>query len=378
MLSNVLRRASRALPATRLLHVSAVAPQPSGRDPRLSQGTSSQPKNYHSGDPHDQSARRGQEVGHGQPSTGYDAASRVQDQKTDRSGLTGNQEGVGFADQVGSASATGNKSDPRPSTGEGKGGQEESTPPGFVASIKSKLGFGTSSDEVKQNRGGGVGVTGTGALPFEKKPEEGRRPYHTSVVRAADKTRGQAPEASRQPKDQTYGDQNAHIKHKGSMQSPDPGKGNAADDPKLPSHQLEKKSVSRQDHQKRAFSSSARALETKHTAQSYFKDIDNSPARSQKTYQVDGSGTGPDIQRPDEPLTGPYSQAGANTKEYETVAKDDKYDVPPSSGPEKDQKLRYGNIPENASGQTNRTEVSKSGEGPEGSSKGGRKPEGRT
>ncbi len=59
------------------------------------------------------------------------------------------------------------------------------------------------------------------------------------------------------------------------------------------------------------------------------------------------------------------------------VAQDDKYDVPPSSGPEKDQKLRYGNMPENASGQTNRAEVSKSGEGPEGSSKGGRKPEGR-
>ena len=53
------------------------------------------------------------------------------------------------------------------------------------------------------------------------------------------------------------------------------------------------------------------------------------------------------------------------------------YDVPPSAGPEKDQKSRYGSTEryydEHASG----SKVSKPDEGPEGASAGGRKPEGR-
>ncbi|KAI0722520.1 hypothetical protein C8Q76DRAFT_596036, partial [Earliella scabrosa] len=341
-------RASRALPATsRLLHTSpalGVATQTSGRDPRLSQGTSSKPSHHHPGDPHDQAARRGQGIAHGtqQQSTGYDAASRTPGQKADRSGLSGNQEGVGFAEQVGSASGTASKNQLGPSPGEGKGGQEESTPPGFVASLKSKFGLGTSSGEVKQNRGGGIGVTGTGALPLEKKPEDGRRPYHTSAVRAVDQTRGQAPEASRQPQDRTYGDQNAHLNHKSSKGSPDRGKGNAAEDPKLPSHQLDKKTSSGSTKQNRTFSTSASTFEAKHTADSYFKDVDNSPPPSQTTHQVDSSATGSQIQRPNEPMTGDFSRAGPQTKEYETVSKGDPYDTPPSSGPEKDEKLRYG------------------------------------
>ena len=250
MLATTLR-ATRALPApafvsSRLLHASSVVAsvaqtQASGKDPRLSQGTSSKPAHSHPGDPHDQAARRGQSIGQGQgqPSTPYDAAAPQHDMKTDRSGLSGNQEGVGFAEQVGSASPSGSKSDPiRPSPGEGKGGQEESTPPGLFASVKSKLGMNTTSGEVKQNRGGGVGVTGTGALPFEKKPQEGRRPYHTSAVRCAAPTRGQAPEASKQPKEHTHSEQNPHLKHKRTQDSPDTGKGNAAEDPKLPSHQV--------------------------------------------------------------------------------------------------------------------------------------------
>ncbi|RPD81362.1 hypothetical protein L226DRAFT_549960 [Lentinus tigrinus ALCF2SS1-7] len=379
MLASTLR-ATRALPASsRLIHASSLvaAAQAPGKDPRLSQGTSSKPGNRHPGDPHDQAARQGQGIGKGQhPSTPYDAAAPERDMKTDRSGLSGNQEGVGFAEQVGSASPSGNKSEPgRPSPGEGKGGQEESIPPGLLASIKSKLGMNTSSEEVKQNRGGGVGVTGTGALPFEKKPEEGRRPYHTSAVRLSDPTRGQAPEASRQPKEHTHAEQNPHLKHKPDQASPDKGKGNAAEDPKLPSHQMAKKSGTGQ--QQRSFSTSARRLEdSKHTAESYFKDVDNSPPPS-KTHQVDGSGTGPDVQRPNEPLTGQWSRAGAQTKEYETTSKSETYDTKPSSGPEKDQKLRYGNIPGYSASHSTDEAVSKPGEGPEGASKEGRKPEGR-
>ena len=150
----------------------------------------------------------------------------------------GNPEGVGFAEQVGGASASASKEGPHPTQWEGKGGQEESTPPGFVASVKSKLGLGTSADEAKQNRGGGVGVTGTGKLPFEKKPQ-GQRSFHSSVVRAADRqTRGQAPETSKKPKERTNAEQNPHLKHKTSSTHPDEGKGNAGETPQLPSHQV--------------------------------------------------------------------------------------------------------------------------------------------
>ncbi|KAI0694391.1 hypothetical protein C8T65DRAFT_666829 [Cerioporus squamosus] len=379
MLANTLR-VTRALPASsRLLHASSVvAAQAPGRDPRLSQGTVSKPGNKHPGDPHDQTARRGQGIAQGQshPSTAYDAASPERDMKTDRSGFSGNQEGVGFAEQVGSASPSGSKDEAgRPSSGEGMGGQEEATPPGLFASIKSKLGMGTSSEEVKQNRGGGVGVTGTGALPFEKKPEEGRRPYHTSAVRFSEPTRGQAPDASRQPKEATHSEQNPHLKHKSSPDSPDKGKGNAAEDPKLPSHQMSKKSANSQ--QQRSFSTTARRLESKHTAESYFKDVDDSAPSSQKTHQVDSSATGSDVQRPSEPLTGQWSRAGAQTKEYETASTRDTYDTKPSSGPEKDEKLHYGNYPGTSASHSTDEAVSSPGEGPEGANKGGRKPEGR-
>ncbi|KAI0329623.1 hypothetical protein GY45DRAFT_1279411 [Cubamyces sp. BRFM 1775] len=382
MLTYSLRRATRTLPTpSRLLHASAVnaSKTPPGKDPRLSQGTVSQEGHRHPKDVHDQAARSGQDVAQGKQSAGpYDAASRTGDQKTDRSGLSGNQEGVGFAEQVGSATGTGKKGHPSASEGEGMGGQEESTPPGFIASVKSKLGLGTSTGEAKQNRGGGVGVTGTGALPFEKKPEEGRRPFHTSARRDADPTVGQAPEASRQPKESTNADQNPHLKHKSAesaKRSPDQGKGNAGENPTLPSHQFDKKHT---PDQRRGFSTSARRLESKHTAESYFKDVDNSPPASQKTHQVDSSATGSQVQRPNEPMTGQFSRAGPDTKEYETVTHDGQYDVPPDHGPEKDEKLRYGNIPGLDGSQSTDKGVSKPGEGPEGASKGGRKPEGRS
>ncbi|KAI9057648.1 hypothetical protein FKP32DRAFT_1583339 [Trametes sanguinea] len=365
MLHTSLRRATRTLPSSsRLFHVSSVkaAQTPPGKDPRLSQGTVSKPgEHQHPNDVHDQAARSGQKVAQGGQSSGpYDAASRTGDQKTDRSGLSGNQEGVGFAEQVGSASGTGSKGQPSPSAGEGMGGQEESTPPGLFASIKSKMGLNTSSDE---------------------KPGEGRRPFHTSAALAADPTTGQVPEASRQPKERTNAEQNPHLRHKSADSAkaePDQGKGNAGENPTLPSHQFDKKS-STGPQQKRAFTTSARRLEdSKHTAESYFKDVDNSPPSSQKTHQVDSSGTGSQVVRPNEPATGGFSRAGPDTKEYQTVTHDGQYDVPPDEGPEKEEKLRYGNIPKLDGSSSTDKGVSKLGEGPEGASKGGRKPEGRS
>ncbi|KAI1795025.1 hypothetical protein LXA43DRAFT_1178930 [Ganoderma leucocontextum] len=347
-----------SLARVRLLHASSVAAiaNPPGRDPRLSQGNVCNPNHEHRDDPQDQTARNGQRIA---------------------KGYSGNPEGVGFVEQVGGATSLGRKGEARPSAGEGKGPQEESTPPGFLANWKSKLGLGTSVEEVKQNRGGGVGVTGTGALPFGKKPHEGRRPYHSSAVLFADQTtKGQVPESSRQPKERTDADQNTHLHHKVG-EGPDKGRGNAGEKPTLPSHEVSKDKPSGVSQQKRSFSASLLRFNAKdgaHTADSYFKDVDRAPPPSEKTYQVDG--TNPTVQRPNEATSGEYSPAGAQTKEYATV-ENGTYDVPPSTGPEKDQKLRYGNTqqyydPHGTGGNTSKPE-----EGPEGASAGGPKPQGR-
>ena len=210
----------------------ALQPTPA-RDPHLSQGTSSQPGHRHSGDPHDQAARSGQ-AAHNDPQRAgpYDAAARGK--KAEGVDFGGNPEGVGFAEQVGGASAAASKGGPRPALGEGKTGKEESTPPGFVASVKSKLGLGTTSGEVKQNRGEGKGVTGTGT----GQETWGNRSYHVSAVRLVDKTRGQAPKASREPKERTNADQNSHLEHRTSRTAPDSGKGNAGENPELPSRKV--------------------------------------------------------------------------------------------------------------------------------------------
>ncbi len=157
----------------------------------------------------------------------------------------------------------------------------------------------------------------------------------------------------------------------------------------------------------RSFSTSFPRFNTKdeaHTADSYFKDIDSAPPPSEKTYQVDGSN--PTVQRPNEATaSGEYSRAGPRTKEYATVrspfpgelefrhglivqrltscamciqVEGETYDVPPSTGPEKDQKSRYGNTQQYYDRHGSGSDVSKPDEGPEGASAGGRKPEGRS
>ncbi|KZT06461.1 uncharacterized protein LAESUDRAFT_700258 [Laetiporus sulphureus 93-53] len=348
--------------SARFLHISSVV---AGHDPSLQQGTVSKQENYHPGDPHDQAARAGQSKSDKTP---LDAASQEPGKKASREGLSGNPEGVGFAEQVGSASTFASDG---ASAEEGKGGQEESTPPGFFDAVKSKLGFQTTSGEVKQNRGGGEGVTGTGTFARLKENEH-RRGLHTSAVaRMADPTKGQAPDASRQPKDRTYADQNDHLKHRSqSDPAPSQGKGNAAEQPSLPSHQFRDKTHNAS--QKRMLHTSARRLEEKHTTETYSKDVDNSPPSSKKTHQVDPSGTGAQVVRPNEPVTGEFSRAGPNTEEYETVDKRNPYDLP---GKEKDEKFRYGGTGALDARSSKGDTVSKPGEGPEGASAGGHHPE---
>lgn len=200
--------------------------------------------NLHPGDVHDQAARSGQASADKSP---LDAASAEKGKKASREDLRGNPEGVGFAEQVGSASAT--ASGGGHNSGEGVKGREEATPPGFLDSVKSVLGFKTTSGEVKQNRGGGEGVTGTGTFAGlkddQKQNKNAGRGFHTSarVAVPADRTTtGQAPDASRQPVGRTHGEQNEHLKHREENEADraakGQGPGNAADNPSLPSHEV--------------------------------------------------------------------------------------------------------------------------------------------
>lgn len=191
------------------------------------------------GDPFDQSHQSGHAARNPQKSSPVDAANPESGKQASRSGLSGNQEGVGFADQVGSQSASGSETSGsgvgKPENAEGMSGQENITPPSFADAVKNKLGFKTTVGEDKQNRGGGKGVTGTGRPAFDS----AKRTMHTSAMWSMPaKTKGQAPAESRQPKDKTHSDQNAHLKHKESPSSPDRGRGNAAKSPKLPSQQV--------------------------------------------------------------------------------------------------------------------------------------------
>ncbi|KAF7976006.1 hypothetical protein HWV62_8008 [Athelia sp. TMB] len=217
--------------ARRALHTS---PHPrAGKDPQLSQGHATSPSQSAQRDPHSQSARAGlesstsPEEGQG----GMDAAAPGGAQKA--RGGRGNPEGMGMAEQVGGAA--GEKS------GE-MGGEKEATSPGLFGAVKQALGLGTSAGEVKQNRGGGGGVAGTGTAPVDK------RSLHTSATARRRRFQSSLPslasggtaaeDAMRAPKDDTLADQNDHLQHKEEGE-PDGGAGNAADDPVLPSKRKE-------------------------------------------------------------------------------------------------------------------------------------------
>ncbi|KAK7696112.1 hypothetical protein QCA50_000755 [Cerrena zonata] len=305
------------------------------------------------------------------------ALHRRPNHKSSRGVSSGNPEGVGFVDQVGSQSATANRlqGDKTVASREGFTGQEDITPPSFVDAVKNKLGMKTTTGKAKQNRGNGAGVTGTGTA----RTDTAKRTLWTSAVNgmpASDRlTLGQAPDGSREPKERTNAEQNPHLKHKASTSIPDSGNGNAAPEPTLPSHKFsDKKSRKSPSVQRsRTFSTSTQVAadnDAKHTAETYFKDIDSSPPPSSKTHQVDGSGTGAQIQRPNEALSG---DSAVGKKEYQTVDKDHPYDAPPSSEQESDQILSYGGT-KNAKDSGEKKDAS---DGPEGASKEGRKPEGK-
>ena len=191
----------------------------------------------HKGSPLYQSHKSGLDTRHSTDSAPVDAANRRTGKHADRAGLSGNPENVGFAEQVGSQSRLNFFNFKKPTEQEnevGMNGEEDITPPAFGDVIKKKVGLGTTAAEDKQNRGGGKGVTGTGQVTFDR--GQGRS-FHTSATQLA-QTHGQAPDASRQPKEKTQLAQNPHLKHKKDVKKADSGKGNAAEDPQLPSQHV--------------------------------------------------------------------------------------------------------------------------------------------
>jgi hypothetical protein len=310
--------ATRFLRATatprRLVHSTAVrASKAPGRDPQLSQGNVGlgSDSNRSKGDVQDQAASAGKDA-KAEGDRPMDAASSSNQTAPGDKG--GNQEAVGLQDQIGGASAEGK--------GGEMGGTEEAQAPGVLSSVKQALGMRTDAGDVKQNAGGGRGVTGTGTA----------RKLHTSARVSAVRA---DPDGARAPADTgVVGEQSAHLKHKPAG-APDAGKGAAATEPTLPSERapLTKSATDsaadKPHQQRRGLHTSARAgAEDGHSAASYFKDIDDQTVRdSSAPRAVDGTSSALDA--PGETATGPFSQAGTDDASYKTTSKASPC-VPPS------------------------------------------------
>ncbi|KZT06185.1 uncharacterized protein LAESUDRAFT_759719 [Laetiporus sulphureus 93-53] len=117
------------------LHIFSVITIQPGHDPSLQQGIVSKQENYDPGDLHDQAVHVGQSKSSKTP---LDVASQELGSKASCEGLS--------ASAFDSSGAHVEK---------GKGAQEESTPLGFLDSVKSKHGFQMTSGEVKQKTGRG-------------------------------------------------------------------------------------------------------------------------------------------------------------------------------------------------------------------------------
>ncbi|KAH7887244.1 hypothetical protein F5I97DRAFT_1858642 [Phlebopus sp. FC_14] len=106
-------------------------------------------------------------------------------------------------------------------------------------------------------------------------------------------------------------------------------------------------------------------------SEDYFKDVDDSPPQDPSLYKVDAASEA--AQRPHEPPSGPWSRAGMRTEEYQTVSKEEPYDIPAPGA--HGLKLRYGGRKRYY--EEKEPETSKSDEGPDGSQRWGRMSEGR-
>jgi hypothetical protein len=76
-----------------------------------------------------------------------------------------------------------------------------------------------------------------------------------------------------------------------------------------------------------------------HSADHYFKDVDTNPPPDPTIHRVDAGSE--NTQRPHEPPSGQWSQAGIRTTEYQNVDKNEPYDAP---GKDKSAKTGYGGV----------------------------------
>ena len=103
-----------------------------------------------------------------------------------------------------------------------------------------------------------------------------------------------------------------------------------------------------------------------HSADHYFKDVDTNPPSDPTLHRVDEASE--NALRPhDEPPSGPWSQAGTRTGEYQNVAKEEPYDVP---GNDRNAKTGYGGV-KNSKDKAGR--VGAADEGPDAEAASGRK-----
>ncbi len=195
----------------------------------------------------------------------------------------------------------------------------------------------------------------------------------------------------KRPIESTQLDQNPHTKHAASGKGGDKGRnkapshGNAADDPKLPSPELDgskksSKSASnvkgkRGMHWSAAWLAEGDKSGSGHTADSYFKDVDTNEPTTTSTYSVGGD-EATKAHRPNEQYADPK-------KQYATVSRDEPYEPPTSEAEHasgngerrknvKEANLRYGGTEKDSERGTSRPKESAA----EGNA-GGRKPEGR-
>lgn len=159
---------------------------------------------------------RHQAVGAAQ-TTSYDAATS----RGEHGDVSGNPEGAGFAEQVGSQSFSTKKGERGQHRFTGK--QEDTISLGKFSMIKKNLGLGTTTR-----------VMGIGSF----RPEEYWLLHTSIIVHVADPVESQAPQGNRQPEDSMYGDQSAHLRHKSYAKKAGAGKGNAAASLKRPSYQV--------------------------------------------------------------------------------------------------------------------------------------------
>ncbi|KAJ6493744.1 hypothetical protein C8R47DRAFT_1119508 [Mycena vitilis] len=114
----------------------------------------------------------------------------------------------------------------------------------------------------------------------------------------------------------------------------------------------------------------SRAASTSHTADSYTKEVDSSPAADPTIHRVDPSSE--NVQKPHEAPSGPWSATGVEAGV--TNAQGAKEEEHPGVG------SRYGgkeSYEKEKGGNPNETTRSTEKQGPQGSESGGRKPEGR-